>query len=331
MDKLGQYIPSRLLTKDQVSDQSRSNETVDLVIEVESNEIQDQKHQFIDFQMTPLSPDPISCVTLLDCLQSLVQAGFIDQLSASDHWSTAWMAAANCLNVDELKEVYFKIALDKAKGTRDQILNQIHARMTTSRDLFGRPLPLVAVILAVMEKEPFNSTVSGRSRQGVAPVSVPVIIRVRPAVLALFRRAQRLGIRDSCEVSNGPLFISYVTGGFSYLVFCLVFCCLSVNAVQVPSLLSIYGAQGHASVHEPLSFNAAMLAIFGRIRFPDYVIRTNSPIFRSERQFRQWEAAHELSWAIHEVEMNINYIIIIIIIIIIGYTHGYVLMYAYSS
>ena len=73
---------------------------------------------------------------------------------------------------------------------------------------------------------------------------------------------------------------------------------------QVPSLLSIYGAQGRsASVQSPLPFNAAMLSIFGKIKFPTYQIRADRPIFLSERRFRQWEAAHEMRWAADEVSV----------------------------
>lgn len=55
------------------------------------------------------------------------------------------------------------------------------------------------------------------------------------------------------------------------------------------------------SVHRPLSFNAAMLALVGRVRFPRYDVVCTRPAFPSQRCFRQWEAANELRACFDEV------------------------------
>ena len=60
------------------------------------------------------------------------------------------------------------------------------------------------------------------------------------------------------------------------------------------------------SVTRPLHFNAAMLNIIGKIRYPLYDIVTEVSVFPSDRSFRMWEAANELRVCFDEVLSIIN-------------------------
>lgn len=55
------------------------------------------------------------------------------------------------------------------------------------------------------------------------------------------------------------------------------------------------------STTRPLPFNAALLALVGRVRFPRYSLRSSAPAFPSRAAFRLWEAANELRACFDEV------------------------------
>lgn len=55
---------------------------------------------------------------LSSSLDSLRSAGYVTFLLATSHWSDGWRAMGSCCTVDEIKDVYYKLTLKKAKGYR---------------------------------------------------------------------------------------------------------------------------------------------------------------------------------------------------------------------
>ena len=107
-------------------------------------------------------------------------------LDSKAHWTEGWEAMNACLTVDEIKDVYHKLTRKKAKGTRASILNELFVHMTTSKDLFGRPLPLVTAIHTVL------STRSNSSMKDTTLQPTHLLLHLSPQILNVFRRAQRL-------------------------------------------------------------------------------------------------------------------------------------------
>lgn len=196
--------------------------------------------------------DPMSLLTTSLCTLEQ-QWRHLMVLSTAMCWRDGWGAMAACLTVEEIKEVYNKLTLKKAKGyfenidllfqnyliflfikfsNRSSVLNSIYSHMTKSKDLFGRPLPLIGTIHAVLGAKVTSIAVGGQAGKiknggGQSEASRPFIVRLTPQISDLFRRAQRL--------------------------------------VQVPSMLSVYGHGRAASVQYPLPFNAAVLTIYGKV------------------------------------------------------------------
>lgn len=107
------------------------------------------------------------------------------------------------------------------------MLNNLYNHMSTSTDLFGRPLSLAKTLLATLAARGAADSKLKHSVQETKTPSVSLIVQINPDVCATFRRNQRL--------------------------------------VQVPSLLSVYSHGRAATVRQPLPFNAAMLTLFGKV------------------------------------------------------------------
>jgi hypothetical protein len=51
-----------------------------------------------------------------EIIKRLYAAGLIELFSDKLHWISSWLACSSCLSVEELRDVYFKLSLTKAKG-----------------------------------------------------------------------------------------------------------------------------------------------------------------------------------------------------------------------
>eukprot|EP01041_Mallomonas_annulata_P006579 gene6579-13309_t len=94
----------------------------------------------------------------------------------------------------------------------------------------------------------------------------PLIVRIHPSVLTLIRRMERL--------------------------------------VQISSGNSTFRRSSSWTVRKPLLFNAAVLVILNKIRYPVYEVRDitgSSSLFPCRRSFLQWEAAVELRCVFDEL------------------------------
>ena len=74
--------------------------------------------------------------------------------------------------------------------TKESVLGQIYSRMSTTKDIFGRPLPFYSTMIAVL---------SGSSSAHTAPL----FVKVSAGALVAFRRAQRLGMFFKAKSDDG--------------------------------------------------------------------------------------------------------------------------------
>lgn len=190
----------------------------------------------------PVEGDYIADDVIEEALSSLASSDLIEYLGIQSSVEEGIAAMSCSLSVSELKVLYKKTSrVASSIKSRDEMLDQIVQVIKTSRDVFGNPLNWYRLL-----QESLQSRLTYKTR----------IVRVKPDVLHLIRRMERL------------------------------------SQIHTTDLLSSHPSQS-LSVHSPLSFKAALLVTFNKILFPVYKLST-APIFPSSAEFSKWEAAVEL-------------------------------------
>lgn len=195
-------------------------------------------------KLTNYIPSDIDCHVgdiMNSVLIELASLDLVEYLGENNSVDDGIIAMSCCLSISEIKLLFKRTLKSTSSMNKRDMLDQIIHSIRTSRDLFGKQLNWFRLIQ--------ESMLCG-------PSVKPHIVRVKPAVLHLIRRLERL---------------------------------VQIHATEV---LSSHPSQS-LSVHQPLGFKAALLVIFKKIRFPTYELSV-APTFSSKVDFLMWEAAIEL-------------------------------------
>jgi len=220
-----------------------------------------------------LSSDPLDA--LRSSLSSLIEAGYIELFNDQHFETSVWDVLSTCLTVSEIKVLCSRMSISSATlgKTKEQHIQSLWSKCATQKTIFGLSLVHRLGNLIVKIVEELDGPVwSVKS-------AVPVIIRVRPDILTLIRRIQR--IFQVCENSR-----DWVSGSAT-------------------------------TIFDPINMSLPLRVAFKKARFPRTTLDSDCALFsiydfessgecaymgtNRINRFHRWEAANELSCLYEEV------------------------------